>query len=257
MITNIHILDPASVVFHIPHSSTHIPFIDGFVWEAVVPNLVYQTDWATERIFDVKGVARLVTPWSRLFCDVERLPDDLEPCFKQGRGFYYSHGFDGTVLRHIDETRKMYVHEHYYSVHHATLVRMVAEALEHTGHCHIIDGHSFGDVPYGTQCEAPLNPDICIGTDAYHTPTCVLDYAVSFFRNRGFSVEVDNPFAGFVVPQKYYRSNPNVTGLMIEVNKRLYMNGDSVINEQVELLKGVMQDYVAGYCNLTDISADK
>lgn len=214
--------------------------MDGFVWEAVVPNLVYQTDWATERIFDVEGVARLVTPWSRLFCDVERLPDEQEPCYKQGRGFYYTHGCDGEPLRQLDEEHKKYVHEHYYSVHHATFERMVAEALERTGHCHIIDGHSFGDVPYGTQCQAPLQPDFCIGTDAYHTPAHVLEHAVSFFRDRGYSVEVDNPFGGFVVPPVYYRTNPNVTGLMIEVNKRLYMNGNIILNEEVEKLKELM-----------------
>lgn len=233
-----------STILHIPHSSTHIPSMQGFVLDAVGPNLAMQTDWATDRIFDLDGLTRLVTPWSRLFCDVERLPDQVEPLYMDGRGFYYTLGYDRSPLRCEDPEHKAFVHRTYYRAHHDALECLVAEALDRTGSCHIIDCHSFGELPIGTQCTAPLSPDFCVGTDAYHTPEHIREHAVSFFHEHGYSVELDNPFAGCVIPLSYYRTNPSVTGMMIEVNKRLYMDGNAIINKEVEKLRGLMMEYV-------------
>lgn len=44
------------------------------------------------------------------------------------------------------------------------------------------------------------------------------------FAERGFAVKVDSPFKGALVPAKYYRKEKAVTGIMIEINRRLYMN---------------------------------
>ncbi len=218
--------------------------MQGFVLDAVGPNLAMQTDWATDRIFDLDGLTRLVTPWSRLFCDVERLPDQDEPLYMDGRGFYYTLGYDRSPLRCEDPEHKAFVYRTYYRAHHDVLECLVAEALDRTGSCHIIDCHSFGELPIGTQCTAPLSPDFCVGTDAYHTPEHIREHAVSFFHEHGYSVELDNPFAGCVIPLSYYRTNPSVTGLMIEVNKRLYMDGNAIINKEVEKLRGLMMEYV-------------
>lgn len=42
----------------------------------------------------------------------------------------------------------------------------------------------------------------------------------------------------------YYKTNSNVSSMMIEVNKRLYMNGNAIINQEVENLRGLMTEYV-------------
>lgn len=82
-----------SFVLHIPHSSTHIPDYTGFDMEKVQVNIDQLTDWATDEIFNVGGVEKIVTPFSRLFCDVERFDDDVEPMLQIGRGFYYTNGY--------------------------------------------------------------------------------------------------------------------------------------------------------------------
>jgi N-formylglutamate amidohydrolase len=46
------------------------------------------TDWATDKIFDVVGTKKLIAPFSRIFCDVERFEDDFEELYKVGRGFF-------------------------------------------------------------------------------------------------------------------------------------------------------------------------
>ena len=79
-----------SLIFHIPHSSVHIPFTTGFEVSLIQSQINLLTDVGTDLIFDVPNTERLVTPFSRVFCDVERLPDDLRRGIAKGR-------FDGRV----------------------------------------------------------------------------------------------------------------------------------------------------------------
>ena len=67
-------------------------------------------------------------------------------------------------------------------------------------------------------------PDICIGTDPFHTPAPVCDAFVSAFAALGFRVAVDTPFSGALVPAKYYRRDSRVQSVMVEVNRSLYLD---------------------------------
>jgi N-formylglutamate amidohydrolase len=67
-------------------------------------------------------------------------------------------------------------------------------------------------------------PDICVGQDSFHTPAGLTSLAASTFQNAGLSVDIDTPFAGTIVPEPYYQRDASVCSLMIEVNRRLYMN---------------------------------
>lgn len=78
-------------------------------------------------------------------------------------------------------------------------------------------------LPYESNQIQP-RPDICIGTDAFHTPPPVRDTAVSTTRDLGWSVAVDRPFAGAIVPLSHYRRDSRVASVMVEVNRQLYMD---------------------------------
>jgi hypothetical protein len=119
-----------TLVYHIPHSSIHIPDTTGFITERIEDNLLEMTDWATDDMFSTEGVARLVVPHSRLFCDVERFDDEHEPQFRNGRGFYYSNGYDGLPLRTVNEEHKRMVYNDYYKKHHGALYQAVMEKIE-------------------------------------------------------------------------------------------------------------------------------
>jgi N-formylglutamate amidohydrolase len=54
---------------------------------------------------------------------------------------------------------------------------------------------------------------------------------------------VNNPYAGCIIPKPYYMNNNNVKGIMIELNKRLYMNENTVKDEKVVQLNTVMKGY--------------
>ncbi|MCP3404077.1 N-formylglutamate amidohydrolase [Bradyrhizobium sp. CCGB01] len=51
----------------------------------------------------------------------------------------------------------------------------------------------------------------------------VRDELVAAASAAGFSVLIDRPFAGALVPAKHYQREPRVQAVMIEVNRRLYM----------------------------------
>lgn len=230
-------------LLHIPHASTHIPDYAGFEVEKVEENLACLTDWATDEIFDVNGVGKIIAPFSRLFCDVERFDDEAEPMYKVGRGFFYTNGYDGAELRKMNTELKEHVYRDYYQPHHELFFHEVNNRLKQYGVCHVIDCHSFNDDPLGSLVAHPKSPDICIGTDEYHTPEYLLNYTMNFWARHGYSVEMNNPYSGCIIPSEFFRSDKNVKGIMIEVNKRLYMNGEQVNPDKVRKLNM----HVAGF----------
>ena len=235
-----------SIVLHIPHSSTFIPEweLSNFDSNLLSENVKLLTDWKTDDIFQVSGVKKIVTPFSRLFCDVERLPDNEEPLYKIGRGFYYTHGFDGKEIRSINQSSKDRIYNDYYIPHHNELVQMVESSLDQYGICTIIDCHSFNEEPIGTNVETPESPDICIGIDEYHTPPYLLEYTKNYWSKLGYDVRVNNPYTGCIIPTKYYSNNQNVKGIMIEFNKRLYMKNDLINVDDVSHLNKLFESYL-------------
>lgn len=232
-----------SFILHIPHASIHIPNLEGFMLDKVEENINLLTDWAADKIFDVNGVEKIVFQFSRLFCDVERFDDESEPMFNVGRGFFYTNGYNGSELRELNIELKNTVYMNYYLKHHKMFYDKVKERLDKHGVCHIIDCHSFNDNPIVPFIEYPNSPDICIGTDSFHTPDYLLNYTLNYFSNHGYSIEVNNPYSGCIIPKPFFMKNNNVKGIMIEVNKRLYMNGMAVESERVEQLRKVMNTY--------------
>ena len=72
-----------------------------------------------------------------------------------------------------------------------------------------------------------MRPDICIGTDAYHTPDSLTNLLKNNFEELGYSVKINSPFAGAIVPSFYHEKEPRVISVMIEVNRVLYMNEET------------------------------
>ena len=75
--------------------------------------------------------------------------------------------------------------------------------------------------------QTSLRADICIGTDPFHTPQAVRDAIIAAAEVDGYSVAVNAPFSGALVPLSSYRKDRRVLSVMIEVNRRLYMEEKS------------------------------
>ena len=221
-------MNPESIVFHIPHASPRIPLeYRGDFIEGVLPeNLRHMTDRYTDELFDLGFGERIVFPVSRLVCDPERFrEDESEEMAKIGMGAVYTRGYDLRPIRSVTPDRREEILRRYYDPHHGRLEEAVTRALERTGHCLIVDCHSFSAVPLPYEKDG-TRPGFCIGTDPVHTPPDMAEALVRSLRQAGFSVAVNRPFAGTIVPLRYYGKEPRVRSVMIEVNRGLYLQGE-------------------------------
>ena len=215
------------ILINVPHSSTIIPESEKkyFVTKNLQHEIDVMTDHFCDDLYDT-GDTMLRFPVSRLICDPERFRDDeAEIMSSIGMGAIYTACSDGTTLKVITPEHKEKLLWKYYDLYHKRFEKEVADKLRRFDKCLIIDGHSFYDEPLPYELDQDRNrPDICIGTDAYHTPNKLEDMMTSFFKGKGYSVEINRPFAGSIVPLKYYQKDKRVMSVMIEINRRLYID---------------------------------
>lgn len=221
------------VVSHIPHASLEIPeSVRGqFVLsdEELWAELKVMTDRYTDELFReaALGVTDVVFPVSRLVVDPERFEDDsAETMASVGMGVVYEQTSQGNPLRReLLPTERQLLIESYYRPHHHQLTKAVCEAVHHGESCLVLDCHSFPTKALPYELDKSLDRlEICLGTDTFHTPDWVTDLAARTFQDAGFSVAINEPFAGALVPSVCYRTDDRVLALMIEVRRDLYMD---------------------------------
>lgn len=219
------------VILHIPHSSMVIPdYIRKNILlsdSVLKKELELLTDLYTDLIFQGKDTIKCT--FSRFVCDVERFEDDaLEKMSKLGMGAVYIKTPTGKKLRNADEIQRNHIMENYYKPHHSEFETMVEEKLICYNKCFILDCHSFNEeINYINMENAP---DICIGSDSFHTPENIKNAAINIFELDGYKVSVNTPFSGSIVPLRYYTKDKRVSSIMIEINRKLYIKNENKIN---------------------------
>jgi N-formylglutamate amidohydrolase len=219
------------LVLHIPHSSTVIPAAVRptlLLTEAEVQQeLLRMTDAYTDELFRSDGMTSVRYPVSRIVVDPERFESDADEVMsKVGMGVVYTKTSDGRSLRRIPTpSDREALLAAYYRPHHAALTDAVASAVRQHGRCLVVDCHSFPSFPLPYELDQrPDRPDICIGTDPFHTPIGLAAEVIECFQLHGYTIALNRPFAGALVPATVYRRDANVAALMIEVNRALYMD---------------------------------
>ena len=232
-------LDYPKVLFHVPHSSTVIPehCRDSLLIsdEALAEEVRVMTDWHTSELFS-KAIEKFGTsvefPISRLVVDPERFDDDkMEAMSSKGMGVLYTKTSCGNTLRNEADTvgsyRKSLLDTYYYP-HHEALHAAVTEQVKAHSKALIIDCHSFPNIALSYEPEqGARRPDICIGTDPFHTSKELTSKLERAFVGLGYEVKIDSPFAGSIVPIEYYNNESSVQSIMIEINRSLYMAENS------------------------------
>lgn len=198
------------IILNIPHSSNQGIFdvnIGG--WKPnphFINNCVNQwTDWWTDMLFQIDNpkVGSHIFPLSRFVCDVERLENDQME--EVGQGILYTQ-FDGYIRNELSEENKN------------KLLRMREEYLDELSHSitdntMLIDCHSFPS--------HLSNTEICIGVnDDFSYDENMTKAVVNIFKGYGYSVGVNEPYSNSLTPS----SEKNYSSIMIEVNKKVYMN---------------------------------
>lgn len=202
------------LVLNIPHSSIE-RYDNGWVGKfKLFPTVKKWTDWHTDLLFaapenmgDVIKPFRF--PYSRFYCDVERLIND--PLENIGQGIIYRK-FDGFERVVGDGT--------IYDIMSAYNAYIGNMSLAITDNTCVIDCHSFPS-------DLSDMVDICIGfNEDYSKPSDeVLNKVTNTFTEAGFNVDWNTPYSNSITPNS---SNKNYKSFMIEVNKKLYMDENTL-----------------------------
>lgn len=219
------------LILHIPHSSVNIPLLDGYIQDAdkIQNELIKLTDWYTDELFYSDSDSMIIAPFSRIFCDVERFENDEDEIMsKVGMGALYESFDDGSLLRKVSPSLRSRIITDYYWKHHNALLEEVNKQLKNDGSCLIVDCHSYPSKPLIRDLDqTTARPDFNIGTDNYHTPQKLIDASIAYFEQKGYSIGVDWPYKGTIVPLEHYQKNKKVNSIMLEVSRELYLNEPS------------------------------
>ena len=234
----------SKILVNLPHSSKFIPNdlrTDILLNETELEQeLNIITDLYTDRIFNDKelGLCKkdmCIAKVSRFICDTERFEDDAsEEMAKLGMGAVYTKTASGKNLRVYSREKRQDIIYKFYTPYHKELESLTEIKLTEYGECLILDCHSFNEKAKYLKLKS--YKDICLGTDPYHTPDNVISQLKELFEAQGYSVSINEPFEGSIVPLKYYTTDKRVKSIMIEINRRLYVTGESEIIED-ELAK--------------------
>ncbi len=219
------------MIIHIPHASIEIPaeVLPQFVCspEDLQAEILRSTDWLTDELFSETSGVTIRYPVSRLVADPERFSDDQdEPMAEVGRGAIYFNCTDGSPLRRtLSPAERRALLDQFYHPHHQRLAEATSRELATRGSALVLDAHSFPVEPWQIEPDRdPDRPDFCLGTDPFHTPPSLVNAAERVLRDAGFSVAINRPYAGTMIPGQEYRRNPLVVGIMIELNRKIYLD---------------------------------
>lgn len=214
------------VISHVPHAKTECPSHMAFTQaeqDRARMEIRVVTDWFTDELL-TEADEQIIFPFSRVYCDVERFVDD--PLNDVGQGVFYEKTLDGRPLRHENLQAKAAA-IHLYRGHHDWLKQSISMTLP-ISPVLLIDMHSYSDFQAGFTGKH-ARPDICLGTDPDHTAGWMVDEARAVFERHGYTVDVNLPYSGTIVPTGM-RGYSDLTAMMFEVNKRLYLNADLTKN---------------------------
>lgn len=209
-----------NIFLHIPHHSALIPKQldeDSKAVREFRNKSFYIIDYHTLPLFSPAQpnllIHSLCPRFHRLLVDMERMPND--PLEAKGFGIVSQWAIDW-----LGESWRELAIKQYHAYHD-----YAAKSLNALRHPMLIDCHSFSSNPTPL-CPCPPDVDICIGWNEDDTTPdrILLGLVVAFFMDRGYSVGINNPFANS-------KTFPGATGyhsFMIEVNKRCYMNEETL-----------------------------
>lgn len=223
-----------NLVLNIPYSS--VGGLGVAKWNnkvALMKEVRKWTDWFTDVIFvpdNRPGIKSVIADYSRFVVDVERLLDD--PMNKVGQGIIYTKFNE--LQRTISDEEKMGMMAYYY-----TYIKQLKSMLNE--HSLLIDCHSF---PSGLS-----DVDVCIGVneDWSRPSNFLVELVFEFFKQKGYKVELNTPYSNTIAPPTNFRYD----SIMIELNKRIYMNEDTlemldsadVLRSSLNTLYGVLLRY--------------
>lgn len=245
-------MDGNNMLLHIPHSSLNIPENSILTHSSVLTRdiIVKYTDLFTDLLFNTKNthIERKVFPYNRFFCDVERLKSD--PLEEVGNGIFYTHiPVTGEIIRTSGDGFVKFKYEKdcvikLWENWQQTLKQSMMEQVRNKRFSYMIDCHSFS--AFQAQLPEEELPDICVGYNN-NTTQRLIDMTVSFFESKGYKVAENHPFSNSMTVDFTTLPHENIwcDAIMIEVNKRVYLDGEVITEGFAPLNRSINE-----YCNM-------
>jgi N-formylglutamate amidohydrolase len=240
--------EPVPAVFDSPHSGTAYP--DDFGHECDIDQLRSAEDVYVDELFGSvprHGAPFLCSEFPRSYIDTNRTLHDIDhelldeawphpsrPSEKTaiGKGLVWR-----LVLRDLEiYRRRLTVTElkaridRYYHPYHAVLEALVDETARRHGVVYHVNCHSMPSVVYPVdRPEGVEAADFVLG-DRDGT-TCEPDFTAMVaeaLRATGGTVAINEPYKGVELVRRHGRPGHGRHSLQIEINRRLYLDGDSL-----------------------------
>ncbi len=200
------------------------------------------------------GLPLLACEFPRIFCDVNRAANDLDPStidgvpamvLEPGEKARYGKGviwmatppdgaplYDKLVTAQEVEDRV----ERYWRPYHRALAQMLNALHERYGAAYHLDLHSMQERSNQMHSEAvgSIRPDIVLSDREGTTASAnYLQAAKGALERAGFDVRVNDPYKGAELVRVCGRPAEDYHSLQIEVNRRLYMNGETFAKNEL------------------------
>lgn len=241
------------VVVHVPHAGTWIPADErgSFLLadEQLAEELRLMTDHRTDALAGTAyqlGATVIVNHLSRLVVDPERFADGGEEMEQVGMGFAYERTAHGDPLRDLSEDDRARLRRRWFDPYSQVLASTVHGMVTDHGHCVVLDVHSYPErrLPYELHGDGP-RPEVCLGTDAFHTPAWLVEGIERLCTERGFEAGRDTPFAGVYIPAWAYRRDERVQGVMLDIRRDAYIDeGNLDLHDGEERVRRLVEDVV-------------
>ncbi len=232
------------LLISIPHSGEKVP--KEAYWLHSLPNriLMYDVDRFVDKLYqpilNTLKIPHIITPWHRYMVDCNRGLSDIDSQSVQGAkphppqpiGLHWRTTTAGFTLIKKPLTKKLsnQIIDKYYKPFFNDIDNIYNNFLKNGAKkIYHLDLHSMPS--QGTQVHrdpGKKRSDIVIctidGTTAQKNWTTQV---IAAYQSQGLSVSVNMPYKGGTVVQKYGQPKKNQQAIMVEVNRKLYMNEQS------------------------------
>lgn len=210
--------------------------------------LLREPDLYTDRIFAISGVTTVLARHSRIIGDCNRAPDEL---YTEGKlraesvvMLSLSTGQDVFANDPSLPTMQEWIRRFHKPFHDELNVAM-------RGAHFLIDAHSLASVGAPSHSDpGGVRADIILGNRQYSSCSAeTMQFFRAFFEERGLSVVINIPYAGRYILGTY-ANRFRTPGIQIEINRKLYMDEQSLEPYEMEITKFnvMMNELMDAFC---------
>jgi N-formylglutamate amidohydrolase len=166
----------------------------------------------------------------------EHEPVSEKQMIKYGLGVFPNKIFGKTILKSpLPFSYATHMLENYYDPFHKSLYKQIMYLNNTFGFCYHIDLHT---MPSKALLNFKKEPDIVLGDNFGKSCSIgLINYFQNVFQENGFTVEVNNPYAGGFITRNYGNPSQGVHTIQIEINRKIYMDENKLSLKDIKILQ--------------------